>query len=65
MLDMDFARSRVGRSGETWTRGDARPPAKARMRMVVEIGATLSILVLIMISAVAVRALLSLPHVGL
>jgi len=40
---------------------DASQRAKAWMRTVREIGATLSVLVLIMIGALAVRMLLSLP----
>jgi hypothetical protein len=62
MAVMDFARSRGERIGETRSERAASQPAKARMRTVREIGATFSVLVLIMIGALAVRLLLSLPH---
>jgi hypothetical protein len=61
MAVMDFARSRGERIGETRTESDASQRAKARMRTVREIGATFSVLVLIMIGALAVRMLLALP----
>ena len=63
MAVMDFARSLGERIGETRSERDAASQqAKARMRTVREIGATFSVLVLIMIGALAVRLLLSLPH---
>ena len=62
MAVMDFARSRGERIGETRSERAASQRAKARMRTVREIGATFSVLVLIMIGALAVRWLLSLPH---
>ena len=62
MAVMDFAGSRGERIGKSGTERDASQRAKARMRTVVEIGATFSVLVLIMIGALAVRLLLSLPH---
>jgi hypothetical protein len=62
MAVMDLARSRGDRIGQTQSKRDASQQAKARMRAVREIGATFSVLVLIMIGALAVRLLLSLPH---
>jgi hypothetical protein len=44
------------------TERNASQRAKARMRTVREIGATFSVLVLIMIGALAVRLVLSLPN---
>jgi hypothetical protein len=61
MVVMDVARSRSERIGRTRTQRDASQRAKAAMRTFREIGATFSILVLIMIGALAVRMLLSLP----
>lgn len=61
MVVEDFTRSRGGRIGRTRTRRSA-PQANARMRTVREIATTFSVLVLIMIGALAVRMLLSLPH---
>jgi hypothetical protein len=61
MAVMDFARSRGERIGRTQTERDAWQRAKAWMRTFREIGATFSVLVLIMIGALAVRLLLSLP----
>jgi hypothetical protein len=62
MAVMDFARSRSERIGEMRTERNASQRAKARMRTVRDIGATFSVLVLIMIGALAVRLLLSLPN---
>jgi hypothetical protein len=62
MAVMDFARSRGERIGETRTDRASSQRATARMRTVREIAATFSVLVLIMIGALAVRLLLSLPH---
>ena len=63
MAVMDFAKSRGERIGETRSERDAASQqAKARMRTVRDIVATFSVLVLIMIGALAVRLLLSLPH---
>jgi hypothetical protein len=62
MAVMDLARSRGDRIGRTRTDRDGLQQAKARMRTVREIGATFSVLVLIMIGALVVRLLLSLPH---
>jgi hypothetical protein len=61
MAVMDFAKSRGERIGKTRTEGDASQRVKATMRTVREIGATFSVLLLIMIGALAVRMLLSLP----
>jgi hypothetical protein len=62
MAVMDFAGSRGERMGKSRTERAASQRAKARMRTVREIGATFSVLVLIMIGALAVRLLLSLPQ---
>jgi hypothetical protein len=62
MAVMDFARSRGERIGETRSERADSQLAKARMRTVREIGATFSVLVLIMVGALALRLLLSLPH---
>jgi len=64
MVVMDFAKSRGERIGKTRTERDASQRAKAGMRTFREIGATFSVLLLIMISALAVRFLLSLPSGG-
>jgi hypothetical protein len=61
MVVMDLARSRGERIGRTRTERDASQRTKAPMRTFLEIGATFSVLVLIMIGALAVRMLLSLP----
>jgi hypothetical protein len=61
MAVMDLTRYRVERLGETRSRGDAQQRAKARMQTVLEIGGTFAVLVLIMVGALAVRLLLSLP----
>jgi hypothetical protein len=62
MAVMDFARSRGERIGKTRTEMDASQQAKARIRTVRDIVATFSVLVLIMIGALSVRLLLSLPN---
>jgi len=61
MVATDFSRSRGERIGRIRTESDASQRAKARMRMCREIGATFSVLLLIMIGALAVQVLLSLP----
>jgi hypothetical protein len=61
MAVMDFARSRGERIGRTQTERDAWQRAKAWMRTFREIGATFSVLLLIMIGTLALRMLLSLP----
>ncbi len=61
MAVMDFARSRGERIGKTRTERDGWQRAKAGMRTFREIGATFSVLLLIMIGALTVRMLLSLP----
>jgi hypothetical protein len=61
MVVMDFARSRGERTGTTRTERGAAQRTKALMRTFLEIGATFSVLVLIMIGALTVRMLLSLP----
>jgi hypothetical protein len=64
MAVMDLARSRGERIGRTRIGRDASQRGKAWMRIVREIGATFSVLVLIMIGALTVRTLLSLPFGG-
>jgi uncharacterized membrane protein len=62
MLVLDFTKSRGGeRIGKARTERTSQR-AKARMRTVPEIAATFSILVLIMIGALAARLLPSLPN---
>ncbi|MGC2415879.1 MAG: hypothetical protein WA459_24685 [Stellaceae bacterium] len=61
MAVMDFAKSRGERIGKTRTQRDVSHRVKAGMRTFREIGATFSVLLLIMIGALAVRMLLSLP----
>ena len=50
------------RSGKTRTMSEVPQRAKARLRGVLEIGTAFGALVLIMVGALAVRLLLSLPH---
>ena len=61
MVVIDLARPRGERIGRTRTDRDASQRTKAWVRTFREIGATFSVLVLIMIGSLAVRLLLSLP----
>ena len=68
MVFVDFPRSRnerpthAVRAGLTRTKDDARQRTRRGAGPILEIGVTLSVLVVIMISALAVRFLLSLPN---
>ena len=70
MAFVDFRGSRsqrpaqAVRSGMTRTKDKIPRRARSGTRPVLEIGATFSVLLLIMISALAVRFLLSLPNGG-